>query len=762
MSQPMPKIVSINAASRDRAPGLRIINDSRRELCDALCRWGVGIRAGIAEELFLLADGTRERLLQTRYLDLRQDIERRWNQFIDAFRHDFIDGRAEAPAGDDSIDIPDFDGLQLVADDTLSEGIVVREFAAQLAETCDDELYALDRRVAALLGREEPAEGENPMSPVHICEALAGAAAALGLDADSRLLLLRRIERHLHLALPALYHDVNGDLIERGILPDLKRSYRRAGQTGAGSAGSAAIDGAAMALASAGDGVSLSSFIPSPSGTVAAPAPGDLLATMQRLVAARGLVIPGAPQAAATMPTGGADAAMAAGPGPLSAPDAAAISQAFLASLNEIQHIEWKPTAGVLENQVRVVRESAAGQQAGPLEAVTIDIVAMLFDFIFNDAELPATVKALVAQLQIPVLKVAMLDHSFFANRQHPTRRFLDSITGVALHWGAGADADDPFLARLENLVTRIQQEFETNIEIFGEAIAELERFVTEHEAEQAATVEIAADAVIRREAEEIAVERARAALAPLLAKPQPQAVREFLAEHWMLVLCQKALVAEAGSASWNDTVEVAEQLIWSVDPKSDPEERARLIGLLPMLLARINAGLALTGVAQEERGRFFDTLVGLHAAALKGGAAAAEAAAPVPAAPQDSPAGDGDLLVTRHVEEGITIEEVMLVGAPAQRRPRDRDALEAVRALTRGDWVDFIDADGNIARERLNWVSPQKGILVFSNHRAAKAISISPEALARQVRDGAAVIVDTASPIDRALDGVARTLNAA
>jgi len=762
MSQPMPKIVSINAASRDRAPGLRIINDSRRQLCDALCRWATGIRAGVSEELFLLADGTRERLLQTRYLDLRQDIERRWNQFIDAFRHDFIDGRAEAPAGDDSIDIPDFDGLQLVADDALSENIVVREFAAQLAETCDEELYALDRRIAALLGREEPVDGENPLSPALICEALAGAAAALGLDAESRLLLLRRIERHLHLALPVLYHEINGELIERGILPDLKRSYRRAGQAG-GSAGTPVLSNNAMAFAAAGDGVSVSSCIPSPSGAaaaVAAPAPGDLLATMQRLIAARGLVIPGAPtQTSATMPGGAADATML----PLSAPDAAAISQAFLASLNDIQHIEWKPTAGVLENQVRFVRESEVGQQAGPLEAVTIDIVAMLFDFIFNDAELPATVKALVAQLQIPVLKVAMLDHSFFANRQHPTRRFLDSITGVALHWGAGAAADDPFLARLESLVTRIQQEFETNIEIFGEAIAELERFVTENEAEQAATVEIAADAVIRREAGEIAVERARAALAPLLAKPQPQAVREFLAEHWMLVLREKALVADADSAGWHDTVEVAEQLVWSVDPKSDPEERARLIGLLPMLLARINAGLALTGIAADARGRFFDTLVGLHAAALKGGAAAAaaEARAAEPSA-QEAPAGEGDLLVTRHVEDGITIEEVMLVGAPEQRRARDRDALDAVRTLKRGDWVDFIDAEGNIARERLNWVSPQKGILVFSNHRAAKAISISPEALARQIRNGAAVIVDSASPIDRALDGVARTLNAA
>ena len=48
------------------------------------------------------------------------------------------------------------------------------------------------------------------MEPEHACAIISGP--------DRRLLLLRRIERHLHLALPALYQDINSNLIERGIL----------------------------------------------------------------------------------------------------------------------------------------------------------------------------------------------------------------------------------------------------------------------------------------------------------------------------------------------------------------------------------------------------------------------------------------------------------------------------------------------------------------------------------------------------------------
>ncbi|MDQ5881050.1 MAG: hypothetical protein QG616_880 [Pseudomonadota bacterium] len=731
-----PKVVSINATSRERSPGRRIVVDCQEQLSDALCRWLAGIRAPIAEELFLLADGTRERLLQTRYLDLRQDVEREWTQFIEACRHSFLDADYKPKTEAGALDVPDFDGLQLVADDELSERIVVREFAARLAETCDAEIYPLDRRVAALLGREELAEGENPLATIHFCQALADASAALGLDAESRLLLMRRIERHLHLVLPAFYHDVNANLIERGILPDLKRDYRRASKTPtSGSAENAAV---AM-LQAAAENLPVSA--------------GDILGTMQRLAAARSV---GTPPGVPEMP--GMPGNVAGVDVPL---NAATISHAFLTSLNEVQHMEWKPGAGMAVNQVRALRDSGATQQVAPLEAVTIDIVAMLFDFIFNDGELPATVKSLVGQLQIPVLKVAMLDHTFFANRQHPARRFLDGITGIALHWGNGAKEGDPFIARLEILVSRIQQEFETNVEIFAEAIAELEAFVTAHEAQESATLEIAADAVIRRETEEAAAERVKAALQPLLAKPQPGVVREFIAEHWASVMQHKALSHEADHPAWQDTIEVAEQLIWSVAAKTESDERLRLISALPMLLARINAGLSLVGTGAEIRGTFFDALVELHAAALKGAITNEPAQAAVTSTDATVPS-EGDLLVTRHVEEGIVIEEVMLVGATPMRRARDRDALEQVRSLKRGDWVDFIDDEGGIARERLNWVSPQKGILVFSNHRAAKAITISPEALARRFLTGAACVVEQSSVFDRAIDGVMHSLGAA
>ena len=68
-----------------------------------------------------------------------------------------------------------------------------------------------------------------------------------------------------------------------------------------------------------------------------------------------------------------------------------------------------------LHNVLRDLQDSPLGKKANQLESMTIEMVAMLFDFIFETRDLPDGIKALLARLQIPVLKAAMLDGAFQA-----------------------------------------------------------------------------------------------------------------------------------------------------------------------------------------------------------------------------------------------------------------------------------------------------------------------------------------------------------
>lgn len=761
------RVVSLNSLGRERSPGHRILGECRDQLVTHLSVWLHEVATPISEELFVLADSTRERLQQTRYLDLRADIEKDWSHLVETFRRDLSaeaercqnQDRAEKPA--DALEIPDFEGLQLVADDDLSEHIVIREFAAQLSESCDEELYTLNRRVAALLGHDEQLDSPNPLAPPVVCRALSDACTTIGSNAEERLLLLRRLERHLHVGLPAIYQQINAYLIERGILPDLKRTYRRSSVPApAGASGTPGVAGL-------------------PGGSAQAPAslPGlsaatgeGILEALQRIAQARAGSLTSAPAgaAAASGNLAGAVAPQQQGSAQTGmALDPALVNQLLLSSLNEMQHAPVADAGNLIINQVRLVRESDNAKQVGGLEAVTIDIVAMLFDFIFDDAHIPVAVKALISRLQIPVLKVAMLNPGFFADRQHPTRRFLGSVSGISIRWGGSVDESDPFYRKLAELVERIQAEFENDVEVFGTALSELESFVCEREGEEDSTALTAANIVIVREHEAEAWERAqRTVQAFRTSNSLPALIDGFLGEHWVGVLQAIAINDDGDGADWKAASEVMKDLAWSVEPKKTPPDRLRLISLLPKLLAQLNKGLDSIKAGSAQRTAFFDALVKHHSAALKGEPVAPETSAPPPApAPETSasftPSGDGDLLVMRSIDNGVEVEEIILVGAAPIWRADDREIFRQVSELKRGDWVEFVDEDGKRNRERLNWISPQRGILLFSNHRSSKAISIAPEALARQIRDDKAAIVQDEAIFERALNGALESVNA-
>lgn len=105
--------------------------------------------------------------------------------------------------------------------------------------------------------------------------------------------------------------------------------------------------------------------------------------------------------------------------------------------------------------------------------------------------------------------------------------------------------------------------------------------------------------------------------------------------------------------------------------------------------------------------------------------------------------------VVSEHVEQdGFDLEDISL-NLPAHLDIQDQDRLGE---LKRGDWIEFQQGDGSFVRMRLNWVSPQRGIYLFTNPGSSRAMSVAPDALALQLGRGEARIVDAAPMFDRAV----------
>lgn len=763
----LSNVVNLNERRQlSAAESSRMLNDCRELAMKRLSGSLREMLADVEEDLFQMAEASYDREMQKLYLEVRGKAKEKWPKMEAAFSRHFVEVfnhkmRGEMDTAVKSLSVSAQE-LRLVEEDDLAESIAMQELATRLREQNEDELSLLGERVAMLLGRNELKDEENPISPQAVCDALKRACDEIEGSVKVKLVLLKQIEQHVSRALQAVYADLNSEMVRWNVLPDLRSAYRKP----------------VNAPSAPRPAAKQESPVSSPQGESAVG--GDLLSALNHLVLVQAAGL--SPGAAAPAPAASGSPAGGAGL------QAANIKSTFIDSLTDMQRLDrllnekgnsdGLPDLGQAlgtMNALHRIKANSQAQGVGQLDAITIDIVAMLFDFIFDDAKIPDVIKALVGRLQIPVLKVALLDKSFFSSKAHPARRLLDGISRAAVAWGDTVDQDDPLFQEIAFIAERIQGDFERDVQIFTDALNLLNAVIAERDAMAEGIAGRSAELMRKRETEEIAWVVAGEAVSRRLSSGVPQGVQRFLLDHWQHVLKELYIRHGEEHHAYLSATSMIDDLIWSVAPKTNSDERKQLVNTLPGLLRALHAGLDAINLQQEKRGRFFDELVAMHSAAVKAGlnggeppAVATEAPAPAEVTSSASPADqysvnpEGELFITRITENDVQIEEVALVGANPSAAVAADLYLQQVAALGRGDWVEFRQHEGGAVRTRLSWVSPQRGIYLFTNPRSPRATSISQEALAYQFRTGMARIVAEEPLFERAVNGVLNSLQLA
>lgn len=608
--------------------------------------------------------------------------------------------------------LADQENLRLLSAAEESVQLAMREVLDRVTLACRDETKPLERRINYLVLRRAMQPGDKTFNVAALWSCIEAACLEVTTDTGPLILLLQLIGDQMAIEMPQLYRVVNEAMIEADILPSLKRSYR--------------------------DPVPVDAHEVAEESTKVASA-------LDRLVQAR------------TIETGAREM-----------PKSGTASQELFNSLKTLQAVPQAGTPGTHTNVVRMVRDSGAARDVKPLEAVTLDIVAKLFDLIFSDPNVADGIKALVARLQTTVLQAAMLNQRFFADRGHPARLFLDSLSVVAVRWGKVVNAEDPFYLKLSELVDKVQSTYDGDMAVFDSANAELDAFLSECEERDERQNRALADAVLareeemrlKREAQARAQKLADACIARVLVPEAPFEIEEFLRSYWRDVVQSRISQTGEEGAPTVEALQVATDLLRSVTPKHVAGDQQRQAASLPALLSEINVGFDEIGSAPTERKAFLDTLLDLQLAAMRAkNAGAAKATKVVKARPR----GAGPTLQVSHATDvGVRVQDISLPaseGLDGEYIP-DRADLRRVRQLVRGDWVDFTTV-GQTRRERLTWINRSRTLFLFSNSASPCAISITPEALAVRLKNGTAQIVKLDRPIfERAIHGAIRSLD--
>jgi hypothetical protein len=182
----------------------------------------------------------------------------------------------------------------------------------------------------------------------------------------------------------------------------------------------------------------------------------------------------------------------------------------------------------------------------------------------------------------------------------------------------------------------------------------------------------------------------------------------------------------------------------------------------IPALIRSVQEGMALAGVDEAMREAFLGALVDCHADAVKAGLKGTgltgqpRAQEPAAARPIAAPSLEREMIPAGDIH----VEEIRLRSPRGQAQVRNVFTRTGIWThVQRHTWVEFRRENAPSLRARLTWISPAKGVYLFTNSNASAAISVSPEALAEQMRRGEARIVDDAPLVDRAVDSMLANL---
>jgi len=704
----------------------------------------------VDDALFDLAEKAESNAAQTQYFDGMREVRKKRalveRSFLGQTSRDFADfsaGRARSEPDNPERNAFMTPELSLVGESELEESLAITSMVGKNETRMARALFAVNQRLSVICGGTRTDDANNPIGPSALSQAFRQAVRELGVDVRVKLIIYKLFDRYVLSGLDELYDEVNNELAKAGVLPQLRHELpgRRTEST--------------TPRVSA-EGTPLPPEYQPDDGT-SGDYTADIMHTLQSLFSARRGVVGHGGQAGGGM-AGGHYAAGPVGPPPTPAELLGALTllQSQIAGTTHgvpLSPAESNAEVGHLKEQLLLQLGQLRGQPAthvASMDEDTIDLVGMLFEFILEDRNLPAEMQVLLARLQIPYLKVALIDRRMFAHRNHPARRLLDALADAGKGWSVDADRDHRLYDKVKSIVDRLLQDFDDDMHIFDRLSGELQEFLDVGRKRAELAEQRVAESTRGREKLEQARRRAAREIVDRIGQRHlPALAHGVLTRAWANYLVLTLLRQGDESPEFREALRFVDDFIATVQPMSDPTARQLLRNRLPFIERNLRRGLAAVAFQEADTEQLMTQLQEFYRQQL--GEARAPAA-DIPAAPLPIP------------------DSIQAIVEPELLEPEDDDLgidddaiadnfLAQAAELRVGQWVAFVDEEENSERAKLSWISPISGRYLFVNRRGLKVADHSQVSLAAALANGRATVLESALLFDRAMDAIVEKL---
>ncbi|MDN3647383.1 DUF1631 family protein [Reinekea marina] len=690
----------------NRAPDHQRLTKLSDRFCERMPNLMTAFFNHADEFLFNTAEKSVDGFAANKYFDQLRQLRKQKDNLQQLMLHDVRKWVTEgAPKHEEKAEA--LDDLSLMEDQELERDLAISSFANRVYERAGNEWLAWHERMLAVTCAKKLHNKETPFTPYVFGDIVFKQLESLEFPTKTTLMLFRLFDDKAVNELTDFYQSSNHWLIEEGILPNLK------------------LENARRETPSSIDTSDLSK--------VAA-----LLSEQQ---------VSGQPNL--TTGQGGFT------PGPMANAGGVTIDPALLTNLLSSFTLLQQNAAPAATNmdelkqwtsaQVQQVSQSVQGTQ----ESGTISLVAMLFEYILDDDQLSPYMKQLLARMQIPIIKVALLDKSFFQQSEHAARQLLNKMAKAANGWHKQDNVEgDALLTGMEHIVDQLNHDLDDNIEIFSTLLEQFTELHESYRANSETKVRELEQVEIATVEAHVALDRTRVFIDTLMAdQGLPEDIELLLGEKWYRLMA--AIFKKQGECqAWKTSARIARELVWSFQPSVQMTHGKRFTTIVPKMLSGLQDGLKSIGLSDAERQSIITSIQDQHA--INSGALDENI--------WDAQAKlDNFEEAAEEAERVIEAEIPLPVDEPVQElRQADLSYyLDQVESLALQQWFDIELQPGEVKRGELSLIVGEGAKYIFTDSQGEKIVERSAIGLAMGMRDEVFTPIAEDPLFDRMIDSI-------
>lgn len=494
----------------------------------------------------------------------------------------------------------DEDELSLVDQDEMEEMVAVSAMHSKAMNLYGDAVHHLEARIEFLSLKATSIFDKDALAPKNICESFKEALQIIQLSTNNKLVLYKLFDQEVILNLAPLYQQLNQLFIDQGILPQIKlnpstnttKAQPRAQHN------EVSADEAMYA--------ENPNFDPTNTPTYStmhqaysqqqpqASAPTGMHQQINRVVNQfiHGELTASGPGIPASFTT--------ANNSPASSGTQFYDRRDVMKALSNLQNNVAQSSSSINEVDLADFKRAlladmgsrsggAVTKQVNQVDEKTIDFIEMLFEAIVDDSSISEAVTNLLLHLQIPVIKIAMLDEDFFTNGDHPCRTTLNLVA----HLGRGIHSreDDLFIA-LNQVIENLLNDFDIDIISFEKAALHLENIEQTEIAKSADTEKQTQKTILQAHARDVVL----CELQYHLKKQKlPKPAQKLILKHWSTLLFHRYIKHGKNSDEWREAVNNILQLIILLQPVESSQAHHKLTTESDQVLDNIHNALLET-----------------------------------------------------------------------------------------------------------------------------------------------------------------------